>query len=207
MDVRYILPLLAPFCLILSLGINALKKEKLQLVFLMVIIIVFMYSNYNIYTLRQWHNPAQVSPWKQITNMVRTGYSNDDVILLPAWESNLFRRYFKPSVKEKIEYYVGTSKEKDIYCLEDKGILSTMENDIRLLIPKLLRKYHRIWLLLSYRDKGFEEEEQWIRENTLVEMEKGYQLEEHTFQGLREGVNNIHKYKSYLYKIFLISKR
>ncbi len=69
----------------------------------------------------------------------------------------------------------------------------------------LLRRHGRLWFVL-FRDDPRAKMEAWMRRAGRVVLEKGYQLEEETLRGLKEGWRCAHKYQQYYYKLYLVTR-
>jgi len=68
---------------------------------------------------------------------------------------------------------------------------------------RLLREHGRAWFVL-FKDDPRRKMEAWMQQAGEVMFEQGYQLEEETLRGLREGWAYRHKYRTHYYKLYLV---
>ena len=142
-------------------------------------------SLFNYFTNRQYLDLDMVTPWEEIADDIDTRAKPGDGIAVGAF----------PRPRGFYHYYKG-----------ELPVLEMQTENPEAQLSDLLKQHERIWVFLT--EEPFRKTaEEWMKSNSDILFEKGYLYEEQTLKGLREGLKNIHKYKSYIYKLYLIRTR
>lgn len=190
---KHIIFVLMPLYIIIALGISEIKRRDIATLTVFALVFLMSFSLVNYYTGKDYCDADMVTPWKDIVQDIESNEKEGDgivVFIKHSWpygftRAEVFKRYYQGNLPIAPLYYNKESSSK---------------------LDNLMENYGRLWLLF-YEDKGESDKFlSYIEENSEILFYKGYQLEEHTLEGLKEGFKNVHKYESYLYELYLISE-
>ena len=176
---KHAVPIWPAYCMILALGIKSLKRRGGRIAAGVVISALGCASLCNYFANREYADVDMVVPWRDMCELVQQHERPSDAVVL-GYDPEHFRWYYR-----------GRLQTIDLH-------VPSFDRQLR----DLSRRYGRLWLIVYEGDRR-DEVETWLRSHGTVRREERYQLEEHTLQGLREGWRNLHKYKSYMYKLYL----
>jgi hypothetical protein len=182
---RQLIIILPAFYIILACGALAYHDKVKRTIGILLISSFSAVSSLNYFTNREYLDLDMVTPWKEIVIDINTTAMTGDGIILGIIPGHRgFYHYYKEGLPV---YVMGT------------------ENSSHQL-SNLLGQHLRVWVLLA-ENPSLQETEKWMMENTNILHGKGYLYQEQTLKGLKEGFKNIHKYKSYLYKLYLCQRK
>ena len=177
------------FAMLLGAGVVSLRRRWLMTCVLVVILGTRAVSIANYFSGRDFHDADMVTPWRQMVSAVTRqekpgealliGYRND----ADAWR--MFLRYYR----------------------EAGGALKPVwldSKDWRRELANAVRTAPVVWALLHEADPR-DEVEKWMRARGWGIHERGFQMEEHTLRGLREGLRAVGKHRSWMYKLYRIT--
>ncbi len=179
---RQLLAILLPFYAILALGILR-HRLFFRVIFLSLLILFSSISLGNYFTNREYMDVDMITPWRQIIKVITDGSREGDAIVLGSFPEG-FNHYY--SGKLKVYILKGDNPEEEL--------------------SRIFSRHSRAWVLLTVRPWR-QEAKDWLEKNTKVRMVKNYLLEEHTLEGLKKGLANIHEFKSFTYTLYLCERR
>ena len=185
---KHLLVAAPAFAMLLAAGLVALRPVWLRWVAVVLIFGAQVVSLTNYFAGRDFHDADMVTPWRRIVKTVVANEKPGQALLIgyrsdpDTWR--MFRRYYAPAGGKLDPVWLGRPVWR----------------------AKILRSVDRsagVWLLLHEGDDR-EILEQWLKSRGLIEREWGFQLEEHTLRGLREGLGSAGRHRSFLYKLYLL---
>jgi len=179
---RQLLTILPPFYVILTLGILR-HRLFFRVLFLSLLILFSSISLGNYFTNREYMDVDMITPWRQIIKVITEGSRKGDAVVLGSFP------------EEFNHYYSGKLK---VYVLNGDNLQEELS--------RIFSQHSRAWVLLTVRPWR-QEAKDWLEKKTKVRMEKNYLLEEHTLEGLKKGLSNIHEFKSFTYTLYLCEKK
>ena len=180
---KHAVPICPAYFMIVALGIKSLRRRGARIAAGVVISALSAASLLNYFTNRQYADVDMVIPWREVCAFVQQHEQANDAVIL-GYDPVHFRWYYRGQLPT--------------FDLDTKNFAEQ--------IGRLSRHYSRLWLVVYEGDRR-DEVEAWLKAHGNVPIERPYQLEEHTLKGLREGWRNLHKYRSYLYKLYLYEPR
>ncbi len=199
---RQLLGSLPFFYAIIATGIFEIRRTWVKAAVSVLIFIVSLLSLQNYFTDQEFVDVDMITPWNRIAEDISTSaYDTDNIILVTLYPTNFYHYYKGPS---KIVYQIPDSwhtKYPEIY--RGEFVIHQLEGyeDFK----TVLEKSPRAWVLVVDNCKMSKTAEDWLKHKNAAARGK-YQLEEHTLKGLRESWANRHKYRSYMYRLYLYEK-
>ena len=182
---KHQVPGVSAYLFVVLCAVARTRRRGVRTALLAAIVALNAASLTNYFRNREYTDVDVVIPWRQMVAVVNANASPGDGIVLG----------YNPEPFEW--YYEG---DLPIYRFTDEDFAAPARQDA------LLDKHGRLWLLL-FKDDPRADMEGWMGRAGRVLIENAYQLEEETLRGLREGLANLHKYRTHYYKLYLVEKR
>ena len=199
---RQILGSLPFFYAIIGMGIFKINRTWIRTVVCALILLVCLFSLQNYFTDRQFVDADMVTPWDKIgQDIAGSAYDTDTIVLLTTYSGNFYHYYRGPA---KVIYqlpHFASRKYPELY--REEFVIRELQGyeDFK----SIVGDSQRTWVLVAEGCGMSKSAEDWlIDENARVV--GNYQLEEHTLRGLRESWASRHKYRSYLYRLYLCGR-
>jgi hypothetical protein len=184
-DSKHMLIALPAFAVVLATGVSGLRSPRLQTAALAGVLALSGVSLLNYFMGREFHDADMVTPWRQMAGRVEALERAGDRLLVGyRGDQDAFRMFCR--------YYRGALRPEYVRFA-----------DWRAHLGKALVPGKTVWVLLHEGDPRAEMEA-WLRGRTAVEAQ-GFQWEEHTLRGLREGLGSARRYASYLYILYRVT--
>ena len=189
-----ILPALAA---ILAVGLAGIRLTWRRWVLTALVVVSMGASILNYFGGREFADADMVTPWREMVAKVKASEDPNDVLIIgyrpDSGAYDMFLRYYRRAG--------GTLEAKCLFADKQKGKdESGVWKDA---LGHELWSERRVWLLLHDGDP-WDKVEHWLRENGYHFELTLFQEEEHTLQGLQEGLSAVGKYHSHLYRLYLI---
>ena len=185
---KHLLVAAPAFAMLLAAGLFSLRPVWLRWVAAALIFATQAVSLANYFTGRDFHDADMVTPWRRIVKTITAREQPGQVLLIgyrgdpDTWR--MFRRYYAEAGGKLKPVWLGRS-------------------DWKAQILRAAGRSRTVWLLLHEGDDR-EALERWLKSHGLIDREWGFQLEEHTVRGLREGLGATGRHRSFLYKLYLL---
>jgi len=182
---KHLLIAASSFAVLAGLGVMSFRLRALRFVVAAGLIGTSAASLANYFSGREFHDADMVTPWRRIAGAVQSAERPGDVLKIGYRGDRDVWRMFR-------RYYAGGLEPEYLDFSDWRGDLEAG-----------LARSPRVWMLLHAGDPCGEIEA-WLREKGHAFEWRGYQLEEQTMRGLREGLSSAHKYHSYLYRLYRV---
>ena len=137
---------------------------------------------------REFHDADMVTPWQKMAALVRAGEKRGDIVIVGYHADGGIYRMFR-------RYYRGR-----------RPVVHLAFSDWRGHLADALKQHRSVWLLLHDTDPR-EAIVQWARQHAVIYSTVGFQMEEHTLQGLQAGWGHLREYRSFLYTLYHVRRR
>jgi hypothetical protein len=173
------------YAFLAAAGVAATRGRLLRGALWGAILVLDAASLANYFRNQQYTDIDIVIPWREMAAAVEQQAKPCDGIIL-GYNPEPFRWYYRGTLPV---YEFGEADFMD-----------------RAKLARLLRQHGRLWVLM-FKDDPRDAMENWMRTEGRVVLERPYQYEEETLRGLRESWRNVHKYRSYYYKLYCVEAR
>jgi hypothetical protein len=184
---KHLVILLPAWCGLLALGVVGGRKF-LSVPAAALILLTTFASLFNYFTDRQFADADMVTPWREMAAAVERSESSNDAIeigyQMDRGAYDMFRRYYR-----------GRLQPQYVKFADWRGDLEG------------LRRTHPRVILLLHDGDPWEDIETWLKQSGARFTVTPFQMEEHTIKELREGFGSIGKYRTPLYRLYVIEAR